>query len=275
MLARTVGVAAGAGARVAVTVAAVMFGLVIGSFLNVVIYRVPRRLSVVQPGSFCPACGTPIRPSDNVPVISWVLLRARCRHCGEPISARYPAVELATGALFGAVAWALGAHWAVPGMCVLGATALALAAVEIDGLDPPPRVSLIGTGIGVALLCGAAVADRRWWHLGGMLIGIGAVGCVLVAGAGAARRRHAVGSLWTLLPAGAVMGWVGPLGAVVGVATFAALVVGLSAFARPGRIGGDRSDGASKRPSAVSVAAAAGAGAALIGAFVAGASIGV
>src|SRR5580698_4976589 len=121
-------------------------------------------------GRFVPP-DTPIRPSDNVPVVSWLVLRAKCRQCGEPISIRYPAVELATGALFGLVAWALGAHWAVPGMCALVAAILALAAAELDGLAPPAAVALIGTAVGAALLGAAAIADRRWWHLGGMLIG--------------------------------------------------------------------------------------------------------
>jgi leader peptidase (prepilin peptidase) / N-methyltransferase len=77
-----------------------VFGLVIGSFLNVVVYRLPRRLSLVAPGSSCPRCGRPIAPWDNVPVVSFVLLRGRCRHCGEPISPEYPIVEAATAGLF-------------------------------------------------------------------------------------------------------------------------------------------------------------------------------
>jgi leader peptidase (prepilin peptidase)/N-methyltransferase len=204
-----------------------------------------------------------------VPVISWVVLRARCRHCREPISARYPIVELLTGAVFAAVAWALGAHWAVPGMCVLAATALALAAVELDGLVPPAPVALIGTGIGAALLCAAAVADRRWWHLGGMLIGIGVAGSALVAATRIARQRRGSVLLWALLPAGAVMGWVGPVGSAVGVASFAVALVGLSVLlrARQLRLG-------VKRAGVVAVAAGLGSVAALIGAFVAGNSIG-
>jgi leader peptidase (prepilin peptidase) / N-methyltransferase len=80
------------------------FGLVLGSFLNVVLYRVPRGKSIVRPGSACPSCGTPIKWFDNVPVVSWVVLRARCRSCGTGISPIYPAVELATGALFAVLA---------------------------------------------------------------------------------------------------------------------------------------------------------------------------
>src|ERR687885_2003968 len=91
-----------------VVLVAVLFGLVVGSFLNVVIYRVPRRESVVWPASHCPHCGEPIRPLDNVPLLSYLLLRGRCRKCKEPISARYPAVEAATGLLFGAAAYEFG-----------------------------------------------------------------------------------------------------------------------------------------------------------------------
>jgi leader peptidase (prepilin peptidase)/N-methyltransferase len=76
------------------------FGLIFGSFANVVIWRLPRRESLSQPPSHCPKCGTPIRPWDNVPIVSWLLLRGRCRDCGEPISWRYPAVEALSGALW-------------------------------------------------------------------------------------------------------------------------------------------------------------------------------
>lgn len=78
-------------------------GLLVGSFLNVVAWRLPRGESVVSPGSRCPACGEGVRAYDNVPVLSWLLLRGRCRHCGSPISPRYPLVELATGLLWAAV----------------------------------------------------------------------------------------------------------------------------------------------------------------------------
>lgn len=82
---------------------AALFGLIIGSFLNVVAWRLPRRESLVRPRSKCPGCDTPIRPYDNVPVLSWVLLRGHCRGCGERISPRYPLVEALTAALYVAV----------------------------------------------------------------------------------------------------------------------------------------------------------------------------
>jgi leader peptidase (prepilin peptidase)/N-methyltransferase len=83
---------------------AALVGAAVGSFLNVVIHRVPLHESVVRPGSRCPACRTPLLRRDNVPVLSWLLLRGRCRHCGAPISVRYPLVELGTALLFGIVA---------------------------------------------------------------------------------------------------------------------------------------------------------------------------
>lgn len=88
----------------------VCLGACIGSFLNVVIYRVPAGLSIVSPGSRCPNCDHPIRGFDNVPIVSWILLRAKCRDCHAPISARYPAVELVTAVLFGTLA----VVWLVP-----------------------------------------------------------------------------------------------------------------------------------------------------------------
>src|SRR4051812_49992976 len=78
-------------------------GLIVGSFLNVVIHRLPRGESLTHPRSRCPSCGTQLRAIDNVPVVSWLALRGKCHHCGAPGSARYPLVELTTGALYAAV----------------------------------------------------------------------------------------------------------------------------------------------------------------------------
>lgn len=87
----------------ATVILAAVGGLLVGSFLNVVAHRLPRGESLLAPGSRCPACQAPVRPYDNVPVLSWLLLRGRCRACGAPIGPQYPLVELATGALYAAV----------------------------------------------------------------------------------------------------------------------------------------------------------------------------
>lgn len=117
-----------------------VFGLVIGSFLNVVIYRVPRHLSVVSPGSMCPSCGTEIAAYDNIPVLSWMILRGKCRHCGHPISARYPLVELLTGMIFAAIGLGVGlvdlsATWAIALMiifCLVAAVIISVVAIWLD-----------------------------------------------------------------------------------------------------------------------------------------------
>ncbi len=92
---------------VLIVVMALVVGAVIGSFLNVVISRVPKGESVVHPGSHCPHCDAPVAPRDNIPIVSWLVLRGRCRSCGWKIPARYLLVELATGLVFAAVAWVL------------------------------------------------------------------------------------------------------------------------------------------------------------------------
>ena len=93
-----------------IIVAFFLFGLVFGSFLNVCIYRMPRELSVVKPRSACPACGKPIAAYDNIPVLSWLILRGKCRHCHAPISPRYVVVELLTGIFFALAAIAASGH---------------------------------------------------------------------------------------------------------------------------------------------------------------------
>jgi prepilin signal peptidase PulO-like enzyme (type II secretory pathway) len=90
-----------------VIVFAAILGALVGSFLNVVLWRVPRGESVVSPGSHCTNCGTFLRPVELIPVVSWVVLRGRCRTCGVHISARYPLVELGCAALFALIAWLL------------------------------------------------------------------------------------------------------------------------------------------------------------------------
>jgi leader peptidase (prepilin peptidase) / N-methyltransferase len=108
------------------SVLALVFGLLIGSFLNVCIHRWPRGRSVVRPRSHCVRCRKTIAWYDNIPVVSYVVLRGRCRYCGRHISARYPAVELATGVAFFWFVWRLGPTAAAAKMCVLAAILIAL-----------------------------------------------------------------------------------------------------------------------------------------------------
>lgn len=113
-------------------VVAGLFGAVIGSFLNVVAHRVPRGESLLHPGSHCPACDAPVRPYDNVPVVSWLVLRGRCRNCGTRISPRYPLVELATAVAFAAVVAARGFDDDLVLELPFVAALITLAAIDLD-----------------------------------------------------------------------------------------------------------------------------------------------
>jgi leader peptidase (prepilin peptidase)/N-methyltransferase len=138
-----------------------LLGLVVGSFLNVVIHRVPLRRSVLWPASHCPACGEPIRPIDNVPLLSYALLRGRCRNCKARISARYPLVEALTGALFAAGAYEFGL-----GLRLLTALVLICALIALAGIDLEHRL-LPNVIVGPAALIGFTLSvvesPERWW----------------------------------------------------------------------------------------------------------------
>ncbi len=140
-----------------------LLGLFIGSFLNVVIYRVPRGESVVSPRSRCPGCGEEIAWYDNLPVVSWLVLRGRCRRCRESISARYPVVELLTAVVFGSLALALSDQpWAVPAYLWVGGVGVALAAIDIDTHRLPDVLTLPSYAVVAVLLVLPAVAYDTW-----------------------------------------------------------------------------------------------------------------
>jgi leader peptidase (prepilin peptidase)/N-methyltransferase len=137
-------------------VALALAGLAVGSFLNVVAWRLPRGESIVRPRSRCPSCGTQIASHDNIPVVSWLLLRGRCRHCGESISLRYPAIELATGLLYVGVAVQEGADLAVlPGIALMTMLVL-VTATDLEHRIVPNQVVAVGAVAAVVLW---AVAD--------------------------------------------------------------------------------------------------------------------
>jgi leader peptidase (prepilin peptidase) / N-methyltransferase len=157
-----------------------IFGLLVGSFLNVVAYRVPLGLSVSKPRSFCPDCRKTLAWWENVPLGSWIVLRGRCRGCGHPISFRYPAVELATGAVFTLVAWGGHGTLATAGYCCLAASMIAVLLIELGGRRAPLSVAAIGAGLGLVLLTSAALSTSSGWmpllgSLAGMVSGFAAL----------------------------------------------------------------------------------------------------
>lgn len=131
--------------------------------MNVVIWRVPRGESVVRPASRCTTCDHDLSPAENVPVVSWLALRGRCRHCRAPISVRYPAVELVTGVLWAGVgARFADLPWAVPAYLVLSAGLVALSVIDLDH-KLLPNVIVYPTGVGVgALLLIASAGEGEW-----------------------------------------------------------------------------------------------------------------
>jgi leader peptidase (prepilin peptidase)/N-methyltransferase len=153
------------------TLGSALLGLLIGSFLNVVVHRVPAGLSVVSPPSACPGCGSAIRPRDNVPVVGWLLLRGRCRDCGTSISPRYPLVELGCAVLFALVAVRFGPDTALPAYLYLAAVGLALALIDIDTHRLPNALTYPSYPVALVLLGTAAATHSGSGSLVRALIG--------------------------------------------------------------------------------------------------------
>lgn len=147
----------------ALLIGAFLYGTAIGSFLNVAIYRVPAGRSVVRPPSACPHCGAAITPRDNIPLVSWALLRGKCRNCAAPISARYPLVELLTGVVWLAVALRFGWSWTLPAALILVTGLIALAFIDFDVMRLPNAL-VYPTGIGVAAGLLLAAGVQGSWH---------------------------------------------------------------------------------------------------------------
>jgi leader peptidase (prepilin peptidase)/N-methyltransferase len=127
-----------------------LLGLVVGSFLNVVIHRLPRGESLSRPRSRCPSCGTALKPYDNVPVVSWLVLRGRCRSCGAPISARYPVVEALTAAAFAGAALTRGVDDDLALWLPFVAMLIAVAGIDLDHRIIPNRIVLPAAVWGIA-----------------------------------------------------------------------------------------------------------------------------
>lgn len=152
-----------------------LVGLVVGSFLNVVVYRAPLGLSVSTPRSFCPTCDRQLEWWENVPLVSWLALHGRCHTCHQPISIRYPLVEATTAVVFAGVTWAWSGAAPAAGYCILAAAAIAVALIEYGGQRAPLSVAAVGTAIGQVLIAVAAIWTHRWgivtWSLVGAAVG--------------------------------------------------------------------------------------------------------
>ena len=188
-----------------------MFGALIGSFLNVVIHRVPLGESIVSPGSRCPECRTELRPWDNIPVVSWLVLRGRCRHCGAGISVRYPAVELLTALSFAGVAAARGVDDDLVLQLPLVAVLIAVAGIDLEHRIIPNKILLPAAVYGV--VAGAIVMTGDLLEL-------------VIAGAGAFLAMLLIALAY---PRGMGMGDVklaGVMGLYLGLSVIPALFIG-------------------------------------------------
>jgi len=165
----------------AISVSSLIMGLVLGSFANVPIHRWPAGGTVSEPKrSSCPNCGTQIRAVDNIPVISWFLLRGRCRECDAPISPRYLVVEIITGMLFGAVAWVWGLDPLLPALLVLTWSLVVATAIDLEYRIIPNRLTFRLPVILLPLLIFAAAIDGAWPDLiRGLIAGVAVPGVML------------------------------------------------------------------------------------------------
>lgn len=210
--------------RLLLDVYAALVGLVTGSYLNVVIHRLPLGASTVLPRSRCPTCGAAIRPRDNLPVVSWLLLRGRCRACRAPISVRYPLVEATTAVLFVLCMERFGATLSALAAALFCALMVALAGIDAEHLILPDRITLpgIAVGVGIQLL----VPSGPWVGVVGALVGAAAGAGVLLLAYGLwwlVRREEGLGlgDVKMLALVGAFLGWQG-----VGVALFVGATTG-------------------------------------------------
>jgi leader peptidase (prepilin peptidase)/N-methyltransferase len=156
----------------ALIAAAALLGLLVGSFLNVVIWRVPRAESLIRPRSHCPDCGGVVAAKDNVPVVSWLMLRGRCRHCGGRISPRYPLVEVGTAALFAVVAWRFAGDAALPAFLYLAAVGIALGVIDVYHRRLPFALTVPSYPVAAVLLTAAALLSGRPARLVAMFAGM-------------------------------------------------------------------------------------------------------
>lgn len=214
---------------VIVLVAALVIGCIIGSFLNVVIWRVPNHISIVNPKrSFCPTCKAQIAWYDNIPVISWMVLHAKCRNCKEPISARYPLVETLTGLAFTAVmaggVFGLYDPWALPELFFLAAMSIVVAFIDLDHHLILNVIIYPSLAISAMLLALASLLTGDWMRMAYALVGAVALGAFYLLLALIWVDSMGGGDIKLAVVLGLVLGWLGWPQLIVG--AFGAFLVG-------------------------------------------------
>ncbi len=203
---------------------AVLLGLILGSFLNVCIYRLPREMSVARPRSKCPSCDRPIAWFDNIPLVSFLLLRGRCRHCGVRIPVRYPLIEAATGFISWFVFHRFGMDADYFVYFPYGASLLVVSAIDLEHRIIPDEISLSGIVIGLLVAALTPVTAFPDSLIGSLLGG----GSLLVVGMAyeAVRKQEGIGGgdIKLLAMIGAFTGWKGVLFTIFGGSLIASVV---------------------------------------------------
>ncbi|MGV8845800.1 prepilin peptidase [Tessaracoccus sp.] len=218
-----------------------VFGLLIGSFLNVVIWRVPQGLSIIRPASACPACGHQITPPENIPILSWVFLRGRCSSCRSRISLRYPIVEATVGTLFVLMAWKVGFTPILPLWLYLAAAGTALFLIDVDHKRLPDVIVLPSWGVVLVGVLGAAVfapnASTHLAHAGWGALAFTALYSLIFYGT--LGRGMGFGDVKLAPILGAALGWFGwgstLVGLLGGFVIGGVVGIGLIAFGSMGR----------------------------------------
>jgi leader peptidase (prepilin peptidase)/N-methyltransferase len=201
-----------------------LLGLMIGSFLNVVIYRVPREESLLFPSSHCPSCDEPLKARHNIPVLSWLVLRGRCAYCRAPISVRYPLVEAGTALLFVAITMRFGVSIELPAYLYLAAIGVTLAMIEFDVRRLPDSIVLPSYVVAVLLLMPAGAVEADWWSATRALVGMVAMWAVYFALALAYPNGMGFGDVKLAGLLGLYLGWISWGAIVLGV--FGGFLVG-------------------------------------------------
>ena len=184
-----------------------LLGLAVGSFLNVVIWRVPRKESVVSPRSMCPSCGAPIRAVDNIPVVSWTVLGGKCRDCGATIGLRYPLVEVSCGVLFAAVGARFAESWELPAYLFFAAALLALSVIDLEHYRLPNRIVYPLAIAMPVLLVIPSVAAGDFASLGrALLAGLAAFAGLFLLHL-VSPRGMGLGDVKLAFPLGVALGW--------------------------------------------------------------------
>lgn len=203
-----------AATRVLVSVASGLFGLAVGSFLNVVIYRLPRFESISSPPSHCPRCNSPLRSWENIPVVSWIALGGRCSHCDAPISPRYPLVELGTAVLFVSVALTSSGTGPLAPLDAMIAATIAIGVINLDGERVPKILGYIVFTCSASLIALSLAEHHPGWLKSAGAAAVAALVAWLVMHLRSQRSDALLGfsGLASLVGWGWAAGWTGAAG---------------------------------------------------------------